>query len=105
MAIYTIGSKDITLNDVKDINPAPEQSVANHPLGDPYVRLGKANGQSTPALHFAAGSTVEMPNTSDVKESERGGQLRKLIDAGLVTVGTTALTATGDAAVGDIKIT
>ncbi len=104
MAIYVIGSRDITLNDVKDINPAPEQTVANHPLGNPYVRLGKANGQSTPALHFAADRTVEMPNTSDVKESERGGQLRKLIDAGLVSVTTSALLATGDTAAGEIDI-
>ncbi len=104
MAIYVIGSKDITLNDVKDVNPAPEQTVANHPLGSPYVRLGKANGQSTPALHFSGDSTVDMPNTSDVKESERGGQLRKLIDGGLVTVTTSALTDPGDAAPDAIKV-
>ena len=104
MAIYEIGAKDITLNDVKDINPAPEQSVANHPLGDPYVRLGKANGQSTPPLHFSAGSTVELPNTSDVKESERGGQLRKLIDAGLVTISASALTDPGDSTPKEIKV-
>lgn len=106
MAIYEIGSKDITLNDIKDINPAPEQSVANHPLavGGLYIRLGKANGQATPALHFAATSTVELPNTSDVKESERGGQLRKLIDAGLVTVSASALTDPGDSTPKQIKV-
>lgn len=104
MAIYEIGSKDITLNDIKDVNPAPELSVANHPLGDPYVRLGKANGQATPAMHFTAGSTLELPNTSDVKESERGGQLRKLIDAGLVTISASALTDPGDSTPKEIKV-
>ena len=104
MAIYVIGSKDITVNDVKDINPAPEQSVANHPLGDPYVRLGKANAQETPALHFSAGSTIELPNSSDVKESERGGQLRKLIDAGLVSITASALTDPGDTTPSEIKV-
>jgi len=104
MAIYVIGSKDVTLNDIKDINPAPEQTIPNHPLGSPYVRLGKANGQSTPALHFAADRTIEMPNTSDVKESERGGQLSKLIAAGLVSVTTSSLLATGDTAADAIDI-
>ena len=74
MAVYVIGAKDVTIGDIKDINPAPEQTVANHPLGNPYVRLGKANGQDGPALHFTAGSTVDLPNTSDVKESERGAR-------------------------------
>ena len=104
MAIYTIGDKDVTINDVKDINPAPEQVVTNHPLGSPYVRLGKANGQATPALHFKAGSTVELPNSSDVKESERNGQIFKLAEAGFITIDTTALAATGDTAVGAISI-
>ncbi len=105
MAIYVIGpDSDVTLGDIKDINPAPEQTVPNHPLGNPYVRLGKANGQAGPALHFAADRTVEMPNTNDVKESERGGQLRKLIDAGLVSVTTSALLATGDTAADAIDV-
>lgn len=105
MGVYTIGSKDLVINDVKDINPAPEQTVATHPLGSPYVRLGKANGQQTPALHFSAGSGVELPNTSDVKESERNGQIKKFADAGLITINTPSLAATGDTAVGEIKIT
>lgn len=102
MAIYEIQGSDVTVNDIKDINPAPE-IVTGHPLGENYIRLGKANGQSTPAMHFAAGRTVEMPNTSDVKESERGGQLRKLIDASLVVVGATSLDAS-DTAAGAIGI-
>jgi hypothetical protein len=103
MAIYVIGRvKDVTIDDIKDINPAPVQTIANHPLGNPYFRLGKANGQQTPALHFKAGATVEMPNTSDVKESERGGQLKKLIDAGLVSITTAAVGGT-DAAKVNIK--
>ena len=106
MAVYVIGTKDVTVNDIKDVNPAPEQTIPNHPLGNPYVRLGKANGQQTPALHFSAGSTVELPNTSDVKESQRGGQLKKLIAAGLVAVTTTALLPVGtDIATPNIKVT
>ena len=104
MAVYVIGSKDVTVGDIKDINPAPEQTVANHPMGSPYVRLGKANGQATPALHFTAGSTVDLPNTNDVKESERGGQLGKLIAASLITVTTSALTDPGDATPTEIKV-
>jgi len=104
MARYTIGAKDVTVGDIKDINPAPEQAVANHPLGNPYVRLGKANGQSTPALHFTAGSVVDMPNTSDVKESERGGQIAKLVAAGLVTATVSALTDPGDSTPTEIKV-
>jgi len=91
MAKYTIGARAVTVGDIKDINPAPEQTVPNHPMGNPYIRLGKANGQGTPALHFTAGATVVMPNTSGVKESERGGQLAKLIGALLVTVVESAL--------------
>lgn len=104
MARYTIGDKDVTVNDVKDINPAPEQSVTNHPLGDPYIRLGKANGQQTPALHFSASSVVDLPNTSDVKESERNGQIFKLEAGGFLTITTSALAATGDTAIGPIAI-
>jgi hypothetical protein len=103
MAVYVIGAKDVTVNDIKDVNPAPEQTIPNHPLGNPYVRLGKANGQLTPALHFSAGSTVELPNTSDVKESERGGQLAKLIAAALVAITTSALFAS-DLPVTEIKV-
>jgi len=106
MAVYVIGAKDVAVNDIKDVNPAPEQTIPNHPMGNPYVRLGKANGQQTPALHFGAGSTVDLPNTSDVKESERGGQLKKLIAAGLVAVTTSALiVAAGDTAKVNIKVT
>lgn len=104
MAIYVIGTKDVTVNDIKDVNPAPEQTIPNHPLGNPYVRLGKANGQQTPPLHFGAGSTVDLPNTSDVKESERGGQLKRLIAAGLIAVTTSAVGGT-DAAKVNIKVT
>lgn len=89
MAEYTIGARTVTVGDIKDINPAPEQMVVGHPmdrLGEGYVRLGKANAQDAPALNFSAGSTVVMPHTSDVKESERGGQLGRLITAGLVAV-------------------